>query len=235
MAVTLAYITERHAYWKERIAAAGVWNAGDFCTVTLRVKRAARTLNGKFVRRVVRTSRNPFAKRRVEDTLIVYDNPWLDSEVKIDSVLVHEMIHQYIYQARLKDTSSHGRLFRNFMSRINQLFPGELHISVSAKASVDLIPSGKRKGTHVFAIVVVKEQFYCCKVMKSAVSWMHGTMKRMKTFGQITEWGWYTSDDNYFDGLASCRTRLHGLRFPLNHLREFIASHQLRPIPSTKY
>ena len=228
MAVTLSYITERHAYWKERIARAGVWKLSDFDPVTLRVKPAARTLNGKFMRRVIR-SRNPF-KKGVEDTLIVYDNPWLDTPEKIDSVLVHEMIHQYIYQARLRDTSSHGRCFRSLMERINSLFPGELHLSVSTKVA-SLQPMQRRKSSlHVLAMVTAGEGVYCCRVAKTVVPQMMKMLARMVKTRQITSWSLFTSTDAFFDSFSSCRTRLHGLRLTQAELPGFISAHSLRPL-----
>lgn len=229
MAVTLSYITERHAYWMERIARAGVWKAEEFDRVTLRVKPPARTLNGKFMRRVIR-SRNPLGIHGVEDTLIVYDNPWLDTPVKIDSVLVHEMIHQYIYQARLRDTSSHGRRFRSFMQSINRLFSGELHLSVSERAPREQLMPRRKAALHTLALVEIDGKVYCCRVMPSALPKLTAQLSRLVKRRQISGWRLYSSTDSFFDGISACRTRLHGLRMSVAEVPTFITTHALQPI-----
>ena len=229
MAVTLSYITERHAYWKERIARAGVWKAEEFDDVILRVKPAARTLNGKFMRRVIR-SRTPFVIHGLEDTLIIYDNPWLDTPVKIDSVLVHEMIHQYIYQARLRDTSSHGHRFRAFMERINRLFPGELHISVSERAPREQLLPQRKESVHTLVLLEVDDKVYCCRVMPSALPKMTAQLSRLVKRRQISGWRLYRSTDGFFDGISACRTRLHGLRMSVAEVPTFIATHSIQPL-----
>ena len=41
-------------------------------------------------------------------------------ENELEDIIIHEMIHYYICVKRLKDTSAHGRLFRQIMSDINE-------------------------------------------------------------------------------------------------------------------
>lgn len=46
----------------------------------------------------------------------LYDLP----EEELEDVIIHEMIHLYIASRRIKDTSSHGNVFREMMARINR-------------------------------------------------------------------------------------------------------------------
>ena len=71
--------------------------------------------------------------------------------------------------------------------------------------------------------------------MKSAVASLYSLLTRLKQRGQITHFEWYLSDDRRFDRLSACRSRLHGLRFPISELEGFIASHGLTPIPLKKH
>ena len=50
-------------------------------------------------------------------------------EQLIEDTILHEMIHYYIAVNQLRDTSMHGRLFRQEMKRINA--EGNRHITIS--------------------------------------------------------------------------------------------------------
>lgn len=50
-------------------------------------------------------------------------------EQLIEDTILHEMIHYYIAVNQLRDTSTHGRLFRQEMKRIN--VEGNRHITIS--------------------------------------------------------------------------------------------------------
>ena len=52
-------------------------------------------------------------------------------EELVQDTILHEMIHYYIAVNQLKDTSTHGRLFRREMARINT--EGNRHITISYK------------------------------------------------------------------------------------------------------
>lgn len=47
----------------------------------------------------------------------------------VEDTILHEMIHYYIAVNQFRDTSAHGRLFRQEMKRINA--EGNRHISIS--------------------------------------------------------------------------------------------------------
>lgn len=55
----------------------------------------------------------------------VYDLP----EAELEDVIIHEMIHLYIASRRIKDNSSHGKVFREMMATINEKHGR--HVSVS--------------------------------------------------------------------------------------------------------
>ena len=68
-------------------------------------------------------------------------------EELIQDTILHEMIHYYIAVNQLRDTSSHGRLFRREMARINAA--GNRHITISYRLSkeqlLELYPEKKAK------------------------------------------------------------------------------------------
>lgn len=54
-------------------------------------------------------------------------------ESLIEDTILHEMIHYYIAVNQLRDTSTHGRLFRQEMKRINA--EGNRHVTISYRLS----------------------------------------------------------------------------------------------------
>lgn len=56
-------------------------------------------------------------------------------EELVQDTILHEMIHYYIAVNQLRDTSTHGRLFRGEMKRINAA--GNRHITISYKLTKD--------------------------------------------------------------------------------------------------
>jgi len=58
-------------------------------------------------------------------------------EELVQDTILHEMIHYYIALNHLRDTSTHGRLFRQLMKRINA--EGNRHISISYRLSQEQI------------------------------------------------------------------------------------------------
>ena len=72
---------------------------------------------------------------------------------KIDNILIHEMIHYYISINNIKDTSTHGKVFRQIMNSVNERF--ERNITISHKATDEEKEQlcGTKRRWHVVAVV----------------------------------------------------------------------------------
>lgn len=98
----------------------------------LRVSNA-RTFAGNF-RAVTRKVNG----RSVTTPSITISSFYDKSEDELIDVLLHEMIHFYIFDRRLKDSSPHGHIFRRMMDDINRRFGR--HIVVSTRHTVEEVP-----------------------------------------------------------------------------------------------
>ncbi|NPD80626.1 sprT domain-containing protein [Prevotella sp. PINT] len=54
-------------------------------------------------------------------------------ENELEDIIIHEMIHYYIFVNRLKDKSAHGPLFRQMMKDINTRYGRNISISRKQK------------------------------------------------------------------------------------------------------
>ena len=87
--LTPQYLRNRHEFWKEEIGKVGIWDSNKFMPIKLIIRKNHRRYNALFQRR--RNLRN----NTFEDKIVVY-NKVESFEIKfLDSLIVHEMIHQY--------------------------------------------------------------------------------------------------------------------------------------------
>ncbi len=216
MILSIEYLNERHSYWMARIASAGIWDARKFRPVTILLRHHAKSYMGLFQRK---TTKSGFFRRQITDFIIIYQQSAEITPRTVDETLVHEMIHQYITQNNLRDSSSHGPIFREFMSRINQTFPEELKLSVRRK----IIPKeGEGEKTHILLILYkYNGECFCCKLNPNKTDWFIKEIERNRKAWQISAYKLCHSRDVYFESFSACTRRLHGVRIPFTGLDEF--------------
>ena len=142
------------------------------------------------------------------------------TEKEYDNTLIHEMIHLYIDQQNIKDTSSHGRIFKQECFRINDdgwdlsrctdtskwKLSNEAQKRVERKlknASYNVIVYREPKGTQfIFRVSNGNEQRY---------------YDHLKNRCKL-ECKMFVSNDPIFDKLPNCRNRIRGHRISENDL-----------------
>lgn len=216
MKLSLDYLIARHEFWKNEIGTRGVWDASKFMPVEIRIKAKSKSYNGMFSRKTVFKN----GKKIISDKITIYNNSDDFCESFLDSVLVHEMIHQYIFQNDIKDTRKHGQLFRRFRDMINREFKGRLTIKIS-----DHNPSLPLKGEsdvkYHIALVTQKDHAYFCVVNPAKLKYFDKLLKSYKKKGVIRDYSWKESNDYVFSNHRKCTTALHGLRKPLSEVERF--------------
>ena len=217
MKLSIEYLNQRHAYWINRIGDKGIWNPLCFCPLTLVIKKDCKSYNGMFQRRI----KIKMGKKEITDKIIIY-NKVDDFDPKfLDSVLVHEMIHQYIIQNEIKDTRTHGKIFRGYMNRINENFKGELQISVR-----DRNPGVPQKGpgekTHKLLLLQYKDdKWFLAVINPSKVTFFEDLIKRYGRSWSVKSHYWTESNDVHFNNYRRCTRTLHGLKKSRSEMIEF--------------
>lgn len=230
MELNVEYLRARHAYWKGRIAEAGIWEADGFRAVDFAVRKRSKMYEGLFHRKFItaktRLRMADGVNGRYYDRIILYRKSPDMSEREIDDTLVHEMIHQYIIQNGIHDTSAHGRTFKDYMQRVNKAFAGDLNITVRGKVSVWEGPGSKTH--HLIVVSMYDGTCYCCRIMPAKLPQFLKSVRKNKKGGEFKDYMHCESDDMYFNSIRACRTRLHGLRMPLADLAAFCKKYNLR-------
>lgn len=224
MLLTHKYLQERHAWWIKRIGDAGIWQPSLFKPVVIALRGQSRSCHGKFQRKPVTMN----GITRLTDFLIIYQQHPDIPQRDVDETLVHEMIHQYIFQTGLKDSGPHGHIFRDFMHKINASFPGELNISISGTIQRQTGP-----GPNLHRILILKHTDgyrYCCKINPSRTDWFLNFLRLHGSSMGITGYHLCETNDRYFDFSRACTTRLHGERLTETAFRDLCRNCNFRPL-----
>ena len=178
------------------------------------MRERSKSYVGLFHRKWVKVN----VRRRLRDRIIIYRQSADMTVEEIDDTLVHEMIHQYIFQNNLPDTSTHGRLFKDFTQRINEAFPQELKISIYDEAPVLKGPGAK---THKLILLWFKNgECYCCKINPSKVPLFVKLIEKNNLASKLKGYLLCESNDMYFDDVTACRKHLSGLLMSLPELQK---------------
>lgn len=206
MIITEGYLQLRHGYWVDRLGKAGIWDAAKFKPISFSVRKRSKTYDGLFFRQWV----NVDGKQKLQDSIIIYQQYPDLTQKEIDDTLVHEMIHQYIYQNQIEDSNVHGKVFTKLMGKINASFPNELNLRVSGG-----IKERRGVGDTLHKLIIVycdTGVCLCCKVNPRKTDMFMNRIKEHMDEWKIRKYELCESYDRYFDSLTACNSRLHGLR-----------------------
>lgn len=122
-------------------------------------------------------------------------------ERQYQETLLHEMIHFYIAYQHLKDNGTHGRLFREYMNRINRQ---GWHITVSLPRNQ--LPLSARYRNLQYLVLSFVDRFqnhYLTVVNPSYKNFLERKLARNHDFIMHR---WFISTDAYFSSFPRVRT-----------------------------
>ncbi len=206
MILTKEALSLRHRYWKERIGEVGIWDSDKFRPVVFIIRKRSKTYDGLFWRKWVKVD----GKNELQDIIVVYQQYTDITQQEIDETLVHEMIHQYIYQNDIQDSGAHGKVFKELMSMINQAFQGELTIRISGG-----IKERRGPGDTLHRLILIYKESgvcYCCKVNPNKSDMLMRLIGEHKDEWKVRKYELRESYDRYFDSFTACTHRFHGAK-----------------------
>ena len=130
------------------------------------------------------------------------------------SVLLHEMIHYVIGYTGLKDTSSHGIVFRGMMDNLNRKYGWDIKVMTSTKGwkvSDAVKEKMKAKGPQVYLMLAVEMRdgkFFLSRVNPSFARHVE---RQLQSVREISVHRWYTTHESYFEDYPQVRS-LRGRR-----------------------
>lgn len=148
------------------------------------------------------------------------------TEEEIDDVLIHEMIHYYISFKGLRDTSTHGQIFRQMMADINARYGR--HITISMRRTKAMDNADTRFRQHYICVMTLPDG------RRAFTPVTEQSMFRLWTFlpeaFKATEFAWFYSFEPFFNAYR----RVSAARGPMPRLRTYpIDSQKLEEIIAT--
>ncbi len=173
------------------------------------LSRARTRLGQMSCKRAVRWGRTHLYDFRIAMTTY-YDM----TERQAQNVLLHEMIHYVITYTGLKDTSSHGIVFRGMADNLNRKYGWDIRTmtstrgwKVSGAVREQRQPSVKRP-VLVLAVCMADGKYFLSRVNPR---YAHSLTTRLKSAAEVSSYHWYTTEDTYFDSYPEVRS-LRGRR-----------------------
>jgi hypothetical protein len=146
-----------------------------------------------------------WGRTKFYDFSISVSNYYKLTTEQIDDVLIHEMIHYSIAYTGLKDTSSHGIVFRGMMDKINRTFGRHITISVRTR-NLQPRTTQQPKDYLILALEMKDGKYFLSSVNPSAAGKLAISLTRTR---EIAHYAWYQSQDEYFHSMPRVRS-LHG-------------------------
>ena len=132
------------------------------------------------------------------------------------STLLHEMIHFYITYARARDTSAHGKIFRQWMQRLNK---DGWNITVSSKTDRYAIRQQPTDVQYLLLALKTKDDKYFLSVVNP--SYRKYIERQLTLSSVITVHHWFISKDAKYAKWSKVRS-LRGKRITKFEYESFL-------------
>jgi len=192
MELTARYLRERF------LALNDEYFGGELPLPYLRVSNS-RTRMGSFS--CTRYRKSIFSKGVFTNFKIAVSEYYKQTAEEIDDTLLHEMIHYLIAYRQLRDTSSHGTLFKKEMARLNAM---GRHLTISVRTRhLETRQQNKRQQHLVLALEDRNGKRYLAVVHPSYRKYIE---KQLHLATTITAHHWFVSNDDFFNDFPQART-----------------------------
>lgn len=170
---------------------------GELPAISMRMSDSLSSL-GTFVHPRVRRG---VAARRASDCHMRISRRLDMPEEDIDDIVVHEMIHYYIWWKGIADTSVHGKVFRQMADGINRRHG--LHITVRRDVR-DSLETDTREKHHYICVTEWDTGQRCITVCaRTCIFEIHEAFSRSS---RVRRLAWYWSSHPWFNRFGCVRT-----------------------------
>jgi len=155
MKATVPYVQQKFAEFNE------LCFGGTLQPIPIKLSNA-KTFLGKLS---YKRHKGLFGKTTYSDYILRINTRIDQDEQELEDTIIHEMIHYYILSNGIKDTSSHGKIFRKMMAEINEKYGR--HITISHKLSEEQRAQATtvKPKTRTIAVIQFKDGHFGVKVL----------------------------------------------------------------------
>lgn len=129
------------------------------------------------------------------DFQLIISNRFELPERIIEDTIIHEMIHYHIMYRGLKDTSSHGVIFKEIMTRINNKF--NRHISISVRLPEETLKKDMKRRNNLLCVSRFNDGRVGITV--AAQTRFLYLWKHLPLIPNVVSCTWYISENPFFN------------------------------------
>ncbi len=120
-------------------------------------------------------------------------------EAEVEDTVIHEMIHYHIRLNGIKDTSAHGKVFRQMMDDINRKFGR--HVTISHRTTKEQREEAldKRPRLRVVAVVTFKDGRQGLKLLPPVEKKVSAYHRALMRSGRVSGIEYYQESDPWFN------------------------------------
>lgn len=193
MIPTIEYLQERFDHYND------LCFEGALPRIPIKLSNA-RSFVGRLVYTPVRDWRRRVVGRK--DFVLRISTCFDLSEEETEDTLIHEMIHYWIALNDLKDSSTHGKIFRAKMKEINERHGR--HLTISRRSTPEELDRDKRISQHWLCVSVLSDGRTAVTVCaRPCIQSIQRAFRHART---IRSMSWYCSLDPWFNRFPRCRT-----------------------------
>jgi len=176
-----------------------------------------------------KTRRHLFGRAEHYDFKLRFSTRFDLPENEVEDTVIHEMIHYYIRLNNIKDTSAHGKVFRQMMEQINSAYGR--HITVSHRTTKEQREAAldKRPRLRYIAIVTFKDGRQGLKLLphdERKVTAYHRALMRSR---QVSSIDYYEGSDPWFNRFPTS-SAFNVIMAPMEEVKEHLTASGLSQI-----
>lgn len=126
---------------------------------------------------------------------IVISNRFELPERVIEDTIIHEMIHYHIMYHGIRDTSSHGAVFKEIMARINKEF--NRHVSISVRLPEEVLKKDMKRRSNLLCVSHFKDGRVGITV--AAQTRLPYLWEQLPLTPNVVSCTWFISDNPFFN------------------------------------
>lgn len=142
-------------------------------------------------------------------------------EAEVEDTVIHEMIHYHIRLNGIKDTSAHGKVFRQMMDDINRKFGR--HVTISHRTTKEQREAAldKRPRLRVVAVVTFKDGRQGLKLLPPVEKKVSAYHRALMRSGRVSGIEYYQESDPWFNRYPTS-TAFNVFFVPMDEVRKHL-------------
>lgn len=149
-------------------------------------------------------------------------------EAEIQDTVIHEMIHYYIRLNGIRDTSAHGKVFRQMMNDINRRFGRHITVSHHTTKEQREAALDKRSRPRTVAIVSFRDGREGLKLLPQDEKKVAAYHRALMRSGQVSGIDYYKVDDPWFNRFPTS-SAFNVFFVPMDEVREHLTNGSVEP------